>query len=191
MIPGKDAWTVAPGHGLGALHFGMAPEQVDELSGTYGLVTGRREDRIPDPILRETLEKFGDAMSDQEKQDLLDLYTELAPPAESVTETRGDPGLILHYRAARLVEIMTAGGHHPLLLDGVDLLSVSPQRALALLERLNGGLGTYAKDSVTFDKLRISATGFSTTEPGGAIRPLNEADERFADRTVTLHAPED
>ena len=59
-------WTVFPCKGLGKLEFGMSPAQVDALSDTYGAVTGRSNDRIPDDILRETLQKFGDELSDEE-----------------------------------------------------------------------------------------------------------------------------
>lgn len=41
----------------------MSPAQVDALSGTYGVITGQGSDRVPDDLLRDTLEKFGDAMS--------------------------------------------------------------------------------------------------------------------------------
>ncbi|MFH5210281.1 hypothetical protein ACHIPZ_19030 [Antrihabitans sp. NCIMB 15449] len=104
----ESDWTVSPREGLGKLKFGMTPAQVDALSDTYGAVTGRRQNAIPDPILRDTLEKFGDAMSEEEKQALIEVYAQNAPPSDSVTETRGNPGLVLRYEADKLAEIMPA-----------------------------------------------------------------------------------
>lgn len=82
-------WTIRPREGLGRLTFGMSPAQVDSLSATYGTVTGRGADRVADGMLRETLEMFGDAMSDDEKQAFIAEYADNGPPADSVTETRG------------------------------------------------------------------------------------------------------
>jgi len=179
-------WTAFPRKGLGKLKFGMSPAQVDALSDTYGAVTGRGNDRISDDILRDTLEKFGGAMSEEEKQALIAVYAESGPSADSVTETRGDPGLVLGYKADRLAEIMPARKQPPLLLDGKDVLSLSALEALALLERLNGGPGRYASTEAAFDKLAISVEGFCVTDQAAGVRTLNEPDERFQGRTVTL-----
>lgn len=179
-------WTVLPCTGLGRLLFGMSPTQVDALSETYGAVTGRASDRIPDDILLDTLKTFGDGMSEEEKQALLAAYAEIGPSADSVTETRGDPGLVLSYRADRLVEIMPARQQRPLFLDGTDIFSLRELEPLALLERLNGGPGRYADTEAAFDKLAISVDGFCVTDPATGVRVLNEADERFQGRTVTL-----
>lgn len=184
----EDDWTVLPGQGLGKLRFGMSPTQVDALSETYGALTGRVDDRIPDDILRDTLEKFGDAMSDEEKQALIAVYEENAPSADSVTETRGDSGLVLGYRADRLVEIMPAKKQGPLFLDGKDVLSLSGLETLALLERLNGGPGRYASTAAAFDTLAISADGFCVTDEAAGVRTLDETDERFQGRTVALRS---
>lgn len=94
------------------------------MSGKYGAVTGRGNNRVSDDLLRDTLEKFGDAMSDEEKQAFISVYTQSGPSADSVTETGGNPGLILEYRADRLVEIMRAQNQRPLFLDGKDMLSL-------------------------------------------------------------------
>lgn len=179
-------WTIIPGKGLGKLRFGMSPAQVDALSDTYGPVTGRKNDRIPDDILRDTLKKFGDGMSEEEKQALIALYAESGPSADSVTEARGNPGLVLGYKADCLVEIMPAKKQRPLFLDGKDLLSLSALEALALLERLNGGPGRYASTEAAFDRLAISVEGFCVTDRVAGVRALDEADERFQGRTVTL-----
>lgn len=181
-------WTVLPGEGLGRLNFGMSPEQVDALSDTYGAVTGRRSDSIPDDILRDTLEKFGDGMSEEDKQALIAAYAESAPPSDSVTETRGNPGLVLRYEADRLVEIMPAKKQRPLYLDGTDLLSLSALEALGLLERLNGGPGRYSGTEAAFDKLAISVEGFCVTDRMASVRTLDETDERFQGRTMTLRS---
>ena len=182
----EEDWTVFPGKGLGKLKFGMSPAWVDALSDTYGAVTGRGSDRTPDDILRDTLEKFGDGMSEEEKQAFIAVYTASGPSADSVTETRGDPGLILRYEADRLVEIMPAKKHRPLFLDGKDVLSLGAPEALALLERLNGRPGRYASTGAAFDALAISMKGFCVTDTAGGVRMLGEADERFQGRTVTL-----
>lgn len=164
----------------------MSPAQVDALSGTYGVITGQGSDRVPDDLLRDTLEKFGDAMSEEEKQALIAAYAESGPSADSVTETRGNPGLVLGYRADRLVEIMPAKNQRPLVIDGKDILSLSGLESLALLERLNGGPGRYSGTEAAFDNLAISANGFCVTDPAAEVRVLDDSDERFAGRTVTL-----
>lgn len=164
----------------------MSAAQVDALSGVYGGVTGRGNDRIPDAVLRETLEMFGDAMSQEEKRDLIAVYADSGPAAEVVTETRGDPGLVLSYEADHLVQIMPAAGQRPLLLNGRDVFSLSATEALALLELWNGGPGRYASTEAAFDKLAISVDGFSTAHRSDGVRILGEADERFRQRTVTM-----
>lgn len=188
-------WTVFPCRGLGKLEFGMSPAQVDALSDTYGAVTGRGNDRVSDDLLRDTLEKFGDAMSDEEKQALIAVYVESGPSADSVTETRGNPGLVLRYQDDRLVEIMPAVEQRPLFVDGRDIFALRELDPLALLERLNGGPGRYADTEAAFDNLAISADGFCVTDPAAGVRPLDETDERFEGRTVTLrtepYLPED
>lgn len=186
MMAAAGDWTVFPRKGLGKLEFGMSPAQVDALADTYGAVTGRGNDRVPDDLLRDTLVKFGDAMSEEEKQALIAVYAESGPSADSVTETRGNPGLVLGYRADRLVEIMPARNQRPLVLDGTDILSLSGLESLALLERLNGGPGRYADTEAAFDNLAISADGFCVTDRAAGVRALDDSDERFVGRTVTL-----
>ncbi|MGV0812837.1 hypothetical protein ABQF34_12830 [Mycolicibacterium boenickei] len=179
-------WTVFPCKGLGKLEFGMSAAQVDTLSDTYGAVTGRTIDRIPDDILRDTLATFGDAMSEEEKHALIAVYAESAQSADSVTETRGDPGLILSYQADRLVEIMPARKQRPLFLDGRDIFALRELEPLALLERLNESPGRYADTEAAFDNLAISLDGFCVTDPDTGVRTLEETDERFQERTVAL-----
>ncbi|MGV0810217.1 hypothetical protein [Mycolicibacterium setense] len=179
-------WTVFPCEGMGKLKFGMSPAQVDALSDSYGAVTGRGNDRVSDDLLRDTLEKFGDAMSEEEKQALIAVYAESGPSADSVTEIRGNPGLVLRYQDDRLVEIMSAKEQRPLFLDGSDIFALRDLEPLALLERLNGGPGRYADTEAAFDKLAISVDGFCVTDPAAGVRPLDEVDERFEGRTVTL-----
>lgn len=186
MMAAEADWTVLPGKGLGRLRFGMSPTQVDALSDTYGAVTGRGNDRVPDDLLLDTLKTFGDAMSEEEKQALIAAYAESGPAADSVTETRGDPVLVLGYTADRLVEIMPARQQRPLFLDGKDIFALRGLEPLALLERLNGGPGRYASTEAAFDTLAISVDGFCVTDPAAGVRVLNEADERFQGRTVTL-----
>ena len=181
-----DDWTIVPGKGLGRLSFGMSPAQVDALSGLYGALTGQRQDSIPDAILRDTLEKFGGAMSEEEKQALLALSAQSTPAADSMTETRGQPGLVLGYEADRLACIMPTIGQRPLFLDGQDLFSLSPLAALALLERLNGGPGRYAGTEAAFDALALSLDGFCAAAPATGVTPLDETDARYRGRTVTL-----
>jgi hypothetical protein len=182
----EEDWTVVPREGLGKLRFDMSPLQVDALSDIYGAASGRVNDRIPDDILRDTLEKFGNGMSVEEKQALIAMYAESGSSADSTTETRGDPGLVLRYKADRLVEIMPAQKHRPLFFDGEDILALSALEVLTLLERLNGGPGRYASIAAAFDKLAISLDGFCVTELATGVRTLDEADERFQERTVTL-----
>ena len=191
-MPGRQAaeadWTVFPGKGLGKLEFGMSGAQVDALSDTYGAVTGRMNDRVPDDILRDTLEAFGDAMSEDEKRAFIAAYEDNAPTADSVTETRGDPGLVLGYRADRLVEIMPAILQRPLFVDGKDIFALRELEPLALLERLNARPGRYAGTEAAFDTLAISVDGFCITDPATGVRTLDETDERFLRRTVVLRS---
>jgi hypothetical protein len=177
-------WTIRPRQGLGRLEFGMSPAQVDALSVTYGTVTGRAADRVPDDILRETLKMFGDALSNDEKQALIAEYADNGPPADSVTETRGD--LVLRYQADRLCEIMPAGQPHPLFLAGRNLFALRGLEPLALLERLNGSPGRYADTEAAFDNLAISVNGFTVRDLAFGVQALDDSDERFRERTATL-----
>ncbi|CCH07007.1 hypothetical protein SB816_05645 [Achromobacter sp. SIMBA_011] len=138
--------------------------------------------------MHDTLEKCGAAMSNEEKQALISLYTQNGPSADIVTETRGNPGLILGYQDDRLAEIMPAQNQRPLFLDGKDVLSIGALESLALLERLNGGPGRYAATEAAFDNLAMSVDGFCVADPITVVRMLDEADKRFAGRTVTLRA---
>lgn len=185
-------WTIRPRQGLGRLEFGMSPAQVDSLSATYGVIKGRGSDRISDDMLRETLEMFGDAMSDDEKQDLIAAYADNGPSPDSVTETRGD--LVLRYDADRLCEIMPVGPRHPLFLDGKDVFALRGLELLELFERLNDGPGRYADTDAAFDNLAISVSGFGVSDSTTGVLPLDDTDERFQERTATLrevpYAPE-
>lgn len=164
----------------------MSAAQVDALSGTYGTVTGCGADRIPDDILRDTLAKFGDAMSEDDKQALIAVYAESGPSADRVTEVRGNAGLVLSYLADSLIEIMLGAAQRPVLLGGQDIFSLTGSAALTHLERLNGGPGRYCGTEAAFDDLAISADGFCITDPAADVRTLDGSDERFVARTFTL-----
>ncbi|MBJ7386696.1 MAG: hypothetical protein JHC55_19635 [Mycolicibacterium sp.] len=179
-------WTVFPRVRLGKLEFGMSPAQVDALSDVYGAITGRAHDRIPDDLLHDTLETFGYAMSEEDKQALIAAYADIGPSTDSVTEVRGNPGLVLRYEADRLVEIMPAMKQRPLFVGGSDIFSLRALEPMALLERLNESPGRYADTEAAFDNLAISLQGFCVTDPAAGVRTLDEADERFQERTVTL-----
>ncbi|WP_415972589.1 hypothetical protein [Rhodococcus sp. 077-4] len=166
----------------------MSSAQVDALSDTYGSVTGRGNDRMPDDILRDTLQTFGHALSEEEQQVFLAAFADSGPSVDSVTETRGDPGLVLRYEADRLVEIMPAAKQRPLFFDDRDIFSLRELEPLALLERLNGSPGRFADTEAAFDDLAISLDGFCVTDAAAGVRILDEADERFQGRTVTLRA---
>ena len=179
-------WTVFPCQRLGKLEFGMSPAQVNALSDVYGAITGRANDRVPDDLLHDTLETFGHAMSEEDKQALIAAYADIGPSVGSVTEVRGNPGLVLRYEADRLVEIMPAMKQRPLFVGGRDIFSLRALEPLALLERLNESPGRYAGTEAAFDNLAISLEGFCVTDPTAGVRTLDEADERFQGRTVTL-----
>ncbi|MGU3651775.1 hypothetical protein [Mycolicibacterium sp. A43C] len=180
----ESDWTVHPRSGLGRLEFGMSPAQVDALSATYGVITGRGADRVADDMLRETLAMFGDALSEDEKQAFIAEYTGSGPSADSVTETRGD--LVLRYEADRLCEIMPAHPRRPLFLDGSDLFALAGLDALRLLERCNQAPGRYADTAAAFDHIAISVDGFSVHESAAGVLALDDSDERFRARTVLL-----
>ncbi|MET4428843.1 hypothetical protein [Mycolicibacterium sp. 624] len=177
-------WTIRPREGLGRLKFGMSPAQVDSLSATYGTITGRGADRIADDMLRETLEMFGDAMSDDEKQALIAEYADTGPPADSVTEIRGD--LVLRYESDRLCEIMPASPRHPLFLASRNVFALRGLEPLELLERLNKSPGRYADTEAVFDNLAIAVNGFSVSNSTTGVLTLDDSDERFQERTATL-----
>ncbi|TQK28753.1 hypothetical protein FBY28_1741 [Arthrobacter sp. SLBN-53] len=162
----------------------MSPAQVDALAATYGVITGRGADRVADDMLRETLAMFGDAMTEDEKQDFIAEYTGSGPSADSVTETRGD--LVLRYAADRLCEIMPAHPRRPVFLDGSDLFALAGLDALRLLERRNQGPGRYADTEAAFDELAISVDGFSVHDSTSGVLALDDSDERFRQRTVLL-----
>ena len=67
-----------------------------------------------------------------------------------------------------------------------SVLGVRATAAAALLERLNGGPGRYASTEAAFDRLAISTDGFCVTDAAAGVRTLDETDERFKGRTVTL-----
>ncbi|AQA03920.1 hypothetical protein BVC93_17460 [Mycobacterium sp. MS1601] len=180
-------WTLVPGKGLGRLELGMSPSQVDALADVYGPLESRMGDGVTDDLLRETLQLFGDGLSDQEKQDLIAAYAEHGPSSQSVTETRKDSGLILTYLADRLAEIMVSP-KCLVMLDGVDLLSLGPAEALALLERLNGAPGRYADTEAAFDALALSVDGFCVTDRVAGVRIVDATDERFEARTVVARS---
>ncbi|SDC48160.1 hypothetical protein SAMN04488581_0889 [Mycolicibacterium neoaurum] len=177
-------WTIRPRVGLGRIEFGMSPAQVDALSATYGVISGRGADRVADDMLRETLVMFGDAMSEDEKQAFIAEYTGSGPSADSVTETRGD--LVLRYEADRLCEIMPAHPRRPLFLDGSDLFALAGLDALRLLERCNQAPGRYADTAAEFDRIAITVDGFSAHDSTAGLLALDDSDERFRARTVLL-----
>lgn len=180
-----DDWAVLPRIGMGRLRFGMSPAQVDALSHIYGALTGRVSDATPEALLRDTLEQFGAAMSEEDKQAMINANAALA---DSVTEARGEPGLVLTYERDRLAQIMPARGQRPLFLDGEDLLSVDALSALRLLERANGGPGRFAHSTAAFDTLAIMLEGFCVTDDDSGVLILDDTDERYTERTVLLRA---
>ncbi|ASY66747.1 hypothetical protein SJ05684_b57650 (plasmid) [Sinorhizobium sojae CCBAU 05684] len=97
MASEKEYWEILPQAGLGQLKFGDPKAAVDALEDIYGAVTRQASDRIPDSTLQDTLAQFGSDLSDEEKQALLALYAESGPDASSITEVRGDHGLVLRY----------------------------------------------------------------------------------------------
>lgn len=184
----NDSWTILPGEGMGPLRFGMSSAEVDAFSDIYGARSGNPAPiRVSDALLLDTLEKFGDALSDAEKQDFVKTYTELGPSADDTVETRGEPGLRLTFTSDRLVEIMPVTGHRPLFLDGVDILSLDTAEALAVLERANGGPGRYNDTGgAIFDQLSIVVSDFNAIDEQGRVQPLDESDKRFAERSVVV-----
>ena len=179
-------WTVHPLSGLGRLVFGMPATEVEALSAVYGAVHGQVQDRIPDAILRETLEMFGDAMSQDEKDALLAMYADTAPPESAATEVRGDPVLVLSYERDRLAALTVSAGGRPLVLDGDDLFAMPTADAIEALSARNGGSGRFESTTARFDALGISLEGFTVADESGAVRMLDATDERFRERTVTL-----
>jgi hypothetical protein len=55
-----------------------------------------------------------------------------------------------------------------------------------LLERLNASPGRYADTEAAFDNLAISVNGFSVSDSTAGVLALDDSDERFRERTVTL-----
>ncbi len=143
-------------------------------------------DRVPDDLLRDTLEKFGDAMSEEEKQALITVYAESGPSADSVTETRGNPGLVLGYR-------LTASSRSCLQRISAHWFSTARTSCRSAdWSRWRCWSGSMAALAATPEPRRRSTTSpsrrMASVSPTGqaGVRALDNSDERFVGRTVTL-----
>jgi hypothetical protein len=179
-------WQVKVKIGLGQLRFGDSQDNVDKFSGIYGASIRRGADRIPDTIMQDTLSQFGEGLSEEEKQQILDLYAEHGPSESSVTEVRGDQGLILTYEADRLVAVMIGRGHAEANIDGQQIFLMNGRDMLALAESLNKEPGRYRSTQAAFDNIALSLDGFSFVDKQGAVQLMAETDERFEGRTLEI-----
>ncbi|MGO4450639.1 hypothetical protein AB4Y96_17115 [Phyllobacterium sp. TAF24] len=182
-------WEIHPKMGIGNMRFGITKPNIDTFADIYGVVVRSGSDRIPDSILEDTLKQFGGALSEEEKTSLMTLYTESGPDQTSVTEVRGDHGLILRYERDVLIEVMLSTSHKSTNLLEKPVFGLSAIDALVLFEIANRGPGRYRSTEAAFDNLAISLDAFSTTdgaERERTVRPMGGKDERFSNRTITL-----
>jgi hypothetical protein len=149
---------ISPRSGLGRLRFGELKAAADTREGIYGAVTRQASDRIPDSTLQDTLAQFGSDLSDEEKQALLALYAESGPDASSVTEVRGDHGLVLRYEQDRLVEITLSPDHSLANLAGKGVFLL-PAKDVATAESLSKIPGLYHGTTAAFLNLGLIFRG--------------------------------
>jgi hypothetical protein len=149
----EENWRIKPLKGLGQLEFGMTPQQVDKFGSIYGAATFRGPDRASDDLVKETLEKFGSGLSEEEKKELLTLYQEKGPPADSISETRGsDQRLMLSYKADRLVEIMAVRDTTKLNYDGISVFEANPRDLIRHMSESLKEIPIAKDDAVVFQK---------------------------------------
>lgn len=177
-------WEILPRAGVGDLKFGATQSSVDSHARAYGNIVRSGSDRIPDSILQDTLAQFGDSLSESEKQELIELYSASGPDSTSITEVRGDRGLVLRYEKDRLVEIILSVDHKLANLGGVDVFAHPSERVLSQAEQMNGVPGRYSGTSAIFDSIGIVFEGFCVTNKGSKPKPLNGRDDRFMSRTI-------
>ena len=183
-----ESWSILPKAGLGALRFGAKSSDIDKLKSVYGAIVNRRADRIPDAILQETLAQFGGALSEKEKQEMLQMYAQHGPSASSVSEVRGKAGLSLTYEAEGLVAIMLNRRHQRATLAGERVFALSARDVLVSAERLNNAPGRYRATQAAFDNIALSLDGFSVAEQGRSVEIMPGSNERFVERTIELRA---
>lgn len=184
MAGAINHWEILPRVGVGDLKFGATQSAAESHAGAYGKVVRSGSDRIPDSILQDTLAQFGDSLSESEKQELIKLYSASGPDSTSITEVRGDHGLVLRYEKDRLVEIILSVDHKLANLEGVDVFARPSERVLSQAEQMNGVPGRYSGNSAIFDSIGIVFEGFCVTNKGLKPKPLNGRDDRFTSRTI-------
>lgn len=181
-----EYWRISPRSGLGQLRFGEPKAAADTREGIYGAVTRQASDRIPDYTLQDTLAQFGSDLSDEEKQALLALYAESGPDASSVTEVRGDHGLVLRYEQDRLVEITLSPDHSLANLAGKGVFLLPAKDVLATAESLNKTPGFYHGTTAAFLSLGLIFEGFCLTGRQSAPKLLDSSDDRFTGRSIGI-----
>ena len=172
----NENWTIFPKQGLGSIRFGMRSSEIDRLSDTYGKKEKSADARIPDSILQETLDKFGSALTDEQRAGLLELYREQGPAESLANESRNNGALTFEFDSDRLVAATILPRLTELNLEGQRLFEVPPIEVMKLLERLNGEPGLFIANSAFFDKILVYVDGFTEVAEGKSILVFGKPD---------------
>jgi hypothetical protein len=182
-----DYWAVQPQIGLGALKFGMSVEEVDAFALVYGTAPHQSADRISSSQLQDTLAEYGDALTTEEKENLLALYKDIRPHRTSVSEARGTHALLLRYEKKRLVDISVSVAHPLTTLGEKEVFVLPPAQVLAEAELLNKAPAWYAGTTAIFETLGIVFEAFCQMGDDGRPLPLEPDDERYPSRTIGVY----
>ncbi len=178
-----DYWEFRPQRGMGGLLFGSRRAEVDALSEVYGAVETSRQDRIPDRILQETLRE-GD-LTEEERAEILALYSELGPADTSTTEVRRSGGLVLRYEADRLVEILVSPENVPIWFGPHRTAGSAPALTVArAVEALSGQAGFFEETTAWFPSAGLIMEGFLRLRDG-ELTPL-DGQEEFGERSFLI-----
>ena len=183
MSDSIDSWEFRPQKGVGHLLLGATRAEVDALSDVYGAAESRTQDRIPDSILQDTLRE-GD-LTDEERAEILALYSELGPTESSTTEVRRSGGLVLRYEADKLVEILVSPQNAPFRFGRDRTIGSAPALEVArAIEALVGQAGFFEGTTAWFPAVGIIMEGFLTLRDD-ALVPL-DGDEEFDERSFLI-----
>jgi hypothetical protein len=144
-------WQILPKEGLGRLRFGMTPAEVDRLADIYGTSKGLASDRISEDLLASTIRDLGDALSPEEKQEIIALYQSDGPSNLSVTEVRGDKHpLVLTYENDRLVEILMNVKSKQVKFSDTVVFEASPRDVIRNMSETTGEKPVFLREEVVF-----------------------------------------
>ncbi len=183
MSDNVDDWEFHPQRGVGRLLLGATRAEVDALSDVYGAAETRIQDAIPDQILQDTLRE-GD-LTDEERAEILALYSELGPTQSSTTEVRRSGGLVLRYEANRLAEILVSPENAPIRFGPDRTIGLAPALEVArAVEALGGQAGFFEGTTAWFPAVGLVMEGLLALRDD-ALVPL-DGDEAFGERSFLI-----